>query len=100
MIVVTGHMTVDPAQRDDFLANAHGVISASRAEDGCIDYVMAADPVDEGRVVISEQWESSDAIDNHLLTPHFAEFGASLGGFTITAVEVNKHEVSATSKLM
>ena len=38
----------------------------SRAEQGCIEYVIAPDPVDPARVVLFERWESQADLDAHL----------------------------------
>ncbi len=45
---------------------------ASRAEAGCLDYVFAADPIDDGRVILFESWESEEA-----LAAHIAAIGAA-----------------------
>jgi hypothetical protein len=37
----------------------------SRAERGCIEYVIAADPVDPGRAVLFERWETQADLDAH-----------------------------------
>ena len=39
---------------------------ASRAEQGCLEYALAADPVDEGRVILSERWASRPDLDAHI----------------------------------
>ena len=100
MIIVTGFMRVDAAQRDAFVDNAAGVMAASRAEAGCDAYAMTADPIESDIVLITEEWQSPEAIAEHLASDHFAEFGASLGDFAITEVKVMQHEVSASSQLM
>jgi quinol monooxygenase YgiN len=38
----------------------------SRAEDGCLEYTFAADPLEPGRVILFERWESQAALDAHL----------------------------------
>jgi hypothetical protein len=38
----------------------------SRQEDGCLEYVMAADPLDPERVVLSERWASMEHLQQHL----------------------------------
>jgi quinol monooxygenase YgiN len=66
MAILQGVFSVDPEVRDQFLeASAEGMRS-SRSEDGCLEYVLAADPLDPGRVVLSERWESMDHLARHL----------------------------------
>ena len=66
MIIVGGEFHVDPAERDEFLASRIETIERSRSEPGCLEYTFAADPIDPGRVVLYERWESQEALDEHL----------------------------------
>jgi quinol monooxygenase YgiN len=66
IVIVQGEFAVDPNERDRFVeASAEGMRS-SREEDGCLEYVIAADPLDPGRAVLSERWESMDHLQQHL----------------------------------
>ena len=65
MIIVTGEFTLDPADRDDFIARMAGRLQSTRAEPGCLEYVVAADPADPGRAVLLEKWESEEALAGH-----------------------------------
>lgn len=58
MIIVAGQLRVDAAQRERFLANGLDVMRAARAAPGCLDFSLAADPLDAGRVNVYERWES------------------------------------------
>lgn len=66
MVIVGGTFEVDPSQREQFLAGRHAMMHTSRAEQGCLEYTFAADPLDSGRVVLFERWESQEALDAHL----------------------------------
>jgi quinol monooxygenase YgiN len=66
MVIVGGWFTVDPGERDAFVAGQADAIRRSRAEQGCIEYVIAADPVDPGRAVLFERWASQADLDAHL----------------------------------
>jgi quinol monooxygenase YgiN len=66
MVIVQGIFRVAPGDRDAFLAQSVPGMVASRAEPGCIEYVMAADPVEGDRVVLSERWASTDDLEEHL----------------------------------
>jgi quinol monooxygenase YgiN len=66
VIIVGGSFEVDPGQRDEFIAGRHDAMRTSRAEAGCLDYTISADPIDAARVVLYERWESQDALDAHL----------------------------------
>jgi quinol monooxygenase YgiN len=66
MVIVGGWFEVDPSERDAFIAGQLDSMRASRAEAGCIEYVVAPDPLDPGRAVLFERWEDQAALDAHL----------------------------------
>jgi len=66
VIVVGGNFSMDPEVREAFLAERHELMRSSRAEDGCLEYTFAPDPLDDGRVVLYERWASQAALDAHL----------------------------------
>ena len=66
MVIVGGWFEVDPDARDAFVSERAEVMRRSRAERGCIEYVMASDPLEPGRVVLFERWESQADLDAHL----------------------------------
>jgi quinol monooxygenase YgiN len=69
VLIVGGWFEVDPSERDAFVAGRIESVRSSRAEQGCIEYVIAADPVDPGRAVLFERWESQADLDAHLARP-------------------------------
>ena len=69
MIIVSGTFEVDPARRDDFLAERLDRMRTSRAEAGCLEYTFSADPLEPARVVLFERWEDQAALDAHLGGP-------------------------------
>jgi quinol monooxygenase YgiN len=66
MVIVAGVFTMDPGQREAFLDGRKAVMAHSRAEKGCIEYTFSADPLEPGRVVLFERWESQEDLDVHL----------------------------------
>ncbi len=66
IVIVQGVFSVDPKERDRFVEASVGAMSASRQEEGCLEYVIAADPLDPERAVLSERWESMDHLQQHL----------------------------------
>jgi quinol monooxygenase YgiN len=69
VIIVSGTFEVDPARRDEFLAERHERMRSSRAEAGCLEYTFSADPLDAGRVLLFERWATQAALDQHLAGP-------------------------------
>ena len=94
MLIIAGTFEVDPARRAEFIAEKEAGMRASRAEAGCIDYVLSADPLEPGRVYLFERWESKD----HLV-PHLARLSAPRppepDAVPVLAAELLQYEISA-----
>ncbi len=63
MIIVAGSITVHPDHRASYLDDCIEVIRAARSTDGCIDFHLAADPIEPGRINVFEQWDSIAAVE-------------------------------------
>jgi quinol monooxygenase YgiN len=61
MVIVAGRITVDPEQRESYLAGSIGVVEKARRAAGCLDFAIMADLLDPGRVNLFERWESQAA---------------------------------------
>lgn len=64
--IVQGVFVVDPEDRDRFIESSIEGMRSSRAEEGCLEYVFAADPIAPGRIVLSERWASMELLRQHL----------------------------------
>jgi quinol monooxygenase YgiN len=62
MVIVAVHITVDPEQRESYLAGCTSVVEKARRADGCLDFAITADLLDPGRVNLFERWESQAAV--------------------------------------
>jgi quinol monooxygenase YgiN len=62
MVIVAGYVTVDPEQRVSHLEAFKPVVEKARQADGCLDFAVAPDLLDPGRVNLFERWESQDAV--------------------------------------
>lgn len=63
MVIVAGRIHVDPQRRDSYLADCVQVVDAARRAEGCLDFSIAADLIDTGRINIFERWESQLAVE-------------------------------------
>jgi quinol monooxygenase YgiN len=54
VIVVTGQIRV--SDRDRFLSLSQEAMKLAREAEGCLDFVVAADPLEEDRVNVLERW--------------------------------------------
>ena len=62
MIIVAGHLRVAAADRDDFVARSSEAVRLARAAEGCLDFVVSADPLDPERVDVYERWTDREAL--------------------------------------
>jgi quinol monooxygenase YgiN len=62
MIIVSGHLIVDAAERARYLAGCDDVIRQARQAEGCIAFYLSADPLETNRINVFEQWESREAV--------------------------------------
>jgi quinol monooxygenase YgiN len=63
MVIVSGRIHVRPGRRDAFLASSMDAVAEARRTAGCLDFVVAADPIEPDRVNVYEQWESEAALE-------------------------------------
>ncbi|GLY67156.1 putative quinol monooxygenase [Amycolatopsis taiwanensis] len=63
MVIVAGTITVDPQQRESYLAGCVSVVEQARHALGCLDFAITADLVDAGRINVFERWESRAAVE-------------------------------------
>lgn len=62
MIIVSGRIYLRPGTRQDFLTRSAAAVVQARRTEGCLDFVVAGDPVESDRVNVYEEWESEDAL--------------------------------------
>ncbi|WP_354697674.1 hypothetical protein DSM112329_03311 [Paraconexibacter sp. AEG42_29] len=58
MLIIAGTLTLEPGRREAFLTAAHDTIAQARQAQGCLDFVLSADPLAADRVYVFERWES------------------------------------------
>jgi quinol monooxygenase YgiN len=63
MVIVGGHITVAPEQRESYLAGCVSIVEQARGTAGCLDFAITADLIDPGRVNLFERWESQAAVE-------------------------------------
>lgn len=63
MVIVAGHIVVEPRLRDAYLGSCAEVVDRARATAGCLDFAISADLTEPGRINIFERWESRAAVE-------------------------------------
>ncbi len=96
-VIVQGVFSVDPNERDRFVETSVEGMRSSRQEEGCLEYVIAADPLDPERVILSERWDSMDHLQVHLAQQRNAPRGADKP--VPRSVEITLFEVATSRPL-
>ena len=83
-ILVLGTVRLPPEKLGEARGAMEAMMTASRAEDGCITYSYGFDVEDAGLIRVFEVWRDQAAVDAHFKAPHMATWraaGAELGVF-------------------
>jgi len=62
MIIVSGKIYVRPGTRQEFVKLSTVAVTQARRTKGCLDFIVAADPIEDDRVNVYEEWESEEAL--------------------------------------
>jgi len=71
MISIVAKFIINEGKEKNFLALTEGLVEASRAEEGCIEYILYKDTKEPRTFCMIEKWENQEAIDIHNSTAHF-----------------------------
>lgn len=88
MVIVAGHITVEPQQRQSYLAGCMGVVDQARRADGCLDFAITADLIDPGRINIFERWHSQAAVEAFRSSGPSDEQGAAMLSASVSEYDV------------
>jgi quinol monooxygenase YgiN len=99
MIVVIGRIRTDAQRREDFVRLGRVLVTASRAEPGCMYYALYEDVDVDNDFVFVEEWESQDALERHLAMPHVAAFKQAVYPTLVAAPDARFHTVASTLDL-
>ena len=88
MVIVAGHIMVNPQQRESYLAGCVGVVEQARRAPGCLDFAITADLLDPGRIDIFERWESQEAVETFRGSGPSDEQGAAMLSASVAEYDV------------
>lgn len=94
MVIVAGHVVVNPGQREDYLAGCVEVVRQARRAPGCLDFAISADPIEPDRINVFERWESHAAVETFRGSGPSDEQGSA-----IVAATVCEYDASEERKL-
>lgn len=93
-VIVAGHITVAPEDRAEYLAGSVDVVRQARVSDGCLDFAISGDLLDESRINIFERWTSQAAVEAFRGSGPSDEQGASM-----TSASVDEFDVASQRSL-
>lgn len=88
VVIVAGHLLVDPGERASYLAGCRDVVEQARRAPGCLDFALSPDVVDPGRINVLERWESQAAVEAFRGSGPSAEQSAALLGASVAEYDV------------
>lgn len=74
MIIVQGNIPLREEARDKAIELARQMVVATRSESGCISYDFYLGLSDPNNLMVFQEWESMEALMEHLQTSHMEEF--------------------------
>ncbi len=80
--------------RDEVLEHFAACAAHSRAEPGCLDYVVSADPAAAGRIVVFERWETEPDLAAHFQMPHITEFRTAIAPYQRLDRSIRRYFIS------
>ncbi|MFQ0815570.1 antibiotic biosynthesis monooxygenase [Brucella anthropi] len=99
MLLIVGTVRLPPENRAKARAAMQCMISASREEDGCVDYFYAEDVLEPGLIHVKEMWRDRAALDRHFASAHIAEWraawpGLGIGDRNLVVYEVGEPQIT------
>ena len=92
MLLIMGTIRIPDGAIDTARAAMTAMLTASRAEDGCLAYSYAQDILDPRTIHVSERWRDRAALDAHFRTEHLAAWRAQFGALGITDRDLTLYE--------
>jgi quinol monooxygenase YgiN len=91
-IIVAGRLDVYPDDRDAYIAARIPIMAHAREAEGCLDFSLSPDPLEEGRINVYELWRSKDD-----LLAYRAGGGPDLEeDIAVRRAEVELHHIAAS----
>lgn len=95
MLIVAGTVRIPPANVEALRPRMLEMMTASRAEDGCLAYGYAEDVGEPGLIHVFEAWRDQAALDAHFQTAHMARWRAAWPSFGVSDRRLFAYEVAS-----
>ena len=87
MIIIAGHVRIQPEYRDAVIAAMKDMMAETAKEDGCVSYDFSSDLNDDTIFHLFEEWESPEHLEAHFVAPHMVTYQQKLADFG----EIDRH---------
>ncbi len=88
-IIVAGNLIIKKGCRADFIKISSDAVIQARKTEGCDDFSVSEDSVDENRVNIFEKWSSRSALEQFRSSGPEDDSFSMVDSFNIKEYEVN-----------
>ncbi|MYR05474.1 antibiotic biosynthesis monooxygenase [Gordonia sp. SID5947] len=88
MVIVAGHITVEPEHRETYLAGCVTVVEKARRTEGCLDFAIDPDLLDSVRINILERWRSRADVEAFRGSGPGDDQGAAIRSASVAEYEV------------
>lgn len=88
-VVVVAHLVLKRPVDEEVQAALMRLVAATRAEDGCLEYVAHLRLDEPRRVLFHERWRDRSCLDRHSASAHLQAFAEALEGRLAAAPEVS-----------
>jgi quinol monooxygenase YgiN len=99
MLIIAGTIGIAPEKTDLAVEAIGPMCEATRAEEGCDDYVFTVNPHVPGELRVFERWVDGSALEAHFATPHMAAFREVLATCDVRRREITRYEVESATEM-
>jgi len=99
MLILAGTIRVGTGKREASRAPVLEMVTATRAEPGCLEYSFAFDLVDDHLLRIFEVFVDEAALAAHRASPHMARWRAAMPELGISGRDMSEYQISASRKI-
>ena len=82
MIIVNAKFYIKEDKKSQFLKEIESLISASKKDEGCLEYSLYESTDNQLEFVMIENWESQEAIEKHNTNPLLLAFAKNLSTYS------------------
>ena len=93
-LIVAGTVRAPPERIDAFRPQMIEMMTATRAEDGCIQYAYSEDVAEPGLIHVFEVWRDEAALAAHFQTEHMARWRAAWPQFGVSERRLSAYDVT------